>query len=192
MSARTWRPRHLALGAPNLVPGPEPGRLLRVHREHLVPRRDHGHRPRAVIGFDPDPHLAVTGILTQQAADQLVQLRDPGNALRQPPPGQHRRGPVHHLGGLLTLLSDGLWLTGAYYLGPEAGEWLSRPCHPGPPPARRAARGHPAVPRLLGGIRRRSEGAAQRDHGRAAPGRCWCSVTCSGGAHLCPESDAGE
>ena len=83
-----------------------------------------------MISFDPDPHLAVTGILTQQAADQLVQLRDPGNALRQPPPGQHRRGPIHHLGradssGLLTLLSDGLWLTGAYDLGPEAGEWLA-------------------------------------------------------------------
>jgi len=24
----------------------------------------------------------------------------------------------------LTLLSDGLWLSGAYALGPEAGEWL--------------------------------------------------------------------
>ena len=29
-------------------------------------------------------------------------------------------------GGFLTLLSDGEWLTGAYALGPEAGEWLQQ------------------------------------------------------------------
>lgn len=50
---------------------------------------------------------------------------DPGNALRQPPPGQHRRGPVHHLGRAdssgFTLLSDGLWLTGAYPLKSRSG-----------------------------------------------------------------------
>jgi dihydrolipoamide dehydrogenase len=28
--------------------------------------------------------------------------------------------------GFLTLLSDGEWLTGAYALGPEAGEWLQQ------------------------------------------------------------------
>jgi pyruvate/2-oxoglutarate dehydrogenase complex dihydrolipoamide dehydrogenase (E3) component len=28
--------------------------------------------------------------------------------------------------GYLTLLSDGKWLTGAYALGPEAGEWLQQ------------------------------------------------------------------
>jgi hypothetical protein len=68
-----------------------------------------------VISFGPYSHLAVTGILTQRAADHLTRLRDPCNALRQPSPGQHRRGPVHHLGradssGLLTPLSDGPWL----------------------------------------------------------------------------------
>jgi hypothetical protein len=59
---------------------------------------------------------------------QLADRPPAADAFRQPPPGQHRR--VHHLGradssGLLTLLSDGLWLTGAYDLGPEAGEWLA-------------------------------------------------------------------
>ena len=190
------RPQHRSC-RPTPGAGPGTGRLLRVHREHLVRRRDQRHRPRAVISFDPDPHLAVTGILTQQAANQLVQLRDPGNAIRQPPPGQHRRGPVHHLGradssGFLTLPSDGLWLTGAYALGPEAGEWLQQAMPSGPPPVRHAARRQPAVSPLLRGLRRRSEGAAQRDHGRAAPGRCWCSVTCGGGPDLCPECDAGE
>ena len=29
--------------------------------------------------------------------------------------------------GFLTLVSDGERLTGAYALGPEAGEWLGRP-----------------------------------------------------------------
>jgi pyruvate/2-oxoglutarate dehydrogenase complex dihydrolipoamide dehydrogenase (E3) component len=28
--------------------------------------------------------------------------------------------------GFMTLLSDGEWLTGAYALGPEAGEWLQQ------------------------------------------------------------------
>jgi pyruvate/2-oxoglutarate dehydrogenase complex dihydrolipoamide dehydrogenase (E3) component len=31
-----------------------------------------------------------------------------------------------HSNGFLTLLSDGEWLTGAYALGPEAGEWLQQ------------------------------------------------------------------
>ena len=59
--------------------------------------------------------------------------------------------------GFLTLLSDGERLTGAYALGPEAGEWLQQ--------ATLAIRAHvplevlqrhdPAVPELLGDLRRR-------------------------------------
>jgi hypothetical protein len=76
-----------------------------------------------VIGFDPDPHFAVTGILTQQAADQLMQLRDPGSALGSrylastvAAPSITSAAPTRAV--LLTLPGDGLWLTGAYYLVP--------------------------------------------------------------------------
>ena len=58
--------------------------------------------------------------------------------------------------GFLTLLSDGERLTGAYALGPEAGEWLQQAtlADPRTRSARRAARHHPAVPDLLGDLRR--------------------------------------
>ena len=61
--------------------------------------------------------------------------------------------------GFMTLLSDGERLTGAYDLGPGAGEWMQqatlairarvRP--------RRAARRHPAVPHLLRDLRGRAQ-----------------------------------
>ena len=65
--------------------------------------------------------------------------------------------------GFLTLLSDGERLTGAYALGPEAGEWLQQATLAirARVPARGAARHDPAVPDLLGDLRRRAEGAPQ-------------------------------
>ena len=75
--------------------------------------------------------------------------------------------------GFLTLLSDGERLTGAYALGPEAGEWLQQ--------ATLAIRAHvplevlerhdPALPELLGDLRPGGEGAAHADRGHAAAGR---------------------
>ena len=75
--------------------------------------------------------------------------------------------------GFLTLLSDGERLTGAYALGPEAGEWLQQ--------ATLAIRAHvpldvlsrhdPAVPDVLGDLRRRAEGAPRGDRGGAQAGR---------------------
>ena len=75
--------------------------------------------------------------------------------------------------GFLTLLSDGERLTGAYALGPEAGEWLQQ--------ATLAIRAHvplevlerhdPALPDLLGDLRRRAEVAPRRDRGCAGAGR---------------------
>ena len=69
--------------------------------------------------------------------------------------------------GFLTLLGDGERLTGAYALGPEAGEWLQQATL-----AIRArisledpARHDPAVPDLLGHLRRRGEGAARSGRG---------------------------
>ena len=66
--------------------------------------------------------------------------------------------------GYLTLLSDGERLTGAYALGPEAGEWLQQATL-----AIRAQvplevlRGHhPAVPDLLRDLPRRGQGADRR------------------------------
>ena len=74
--------------------------------------------------------------------------------------------------GFLTLLSDGERLTGAYALGPEAGEWLQQ--------ATLAIRAHvpldvlrrhdPAVPDVLGDLRRRAEASAARS--RQRPRRC--------------------
>ena len=75
--------------------------------------------------------------------------------------------------GFLTLLSDGERLTGAYALGPEAGEWLQQ--------ATLAIRGHVPLdvltdtiqpfPTLLGDLRRGAEGAARRDRGGPQAGR---------------------
>ena len=72
--------------------------------------------------------------------------------------------------GFLTLLSDGERLTGAYALGPEAGEWLQQATLAirAARSARRAARHDPAVPDVLGDLRRRVEGPARRD--REEPG----------------------
>jgi dihydrolipoamide dehydrogenase len=74
--------------------------------------------------------------------------------------------------GFLTLLSDGEVLTGAYALGPEAGEWMQQATL-----AIRARtplgvlRHDPAVPQLLGDLRRRAEGAQPRDQRGATADR---------------------
>jgi hypothetical protein len=74
----------VALAARHRVPGPEPGRLLRVHREHPVSGRGQRHHPRAMIGLDPRQHLRVISLLAQQAAGLRMQL-----ACR-PPSGSRR------------------------------------------------------------------------------------------------------
>ena len=63
--------------------------------------------------------------------------------------------------GFLTLLSDGERLTGAYALGPEAGR-VAAAGDAGDPrtgPARRSPRHDPAVPDLLGDLRRGAQSA---------------------------------
>ena len=75
--------------------------------------------------------------------------------------------------GFLTLLSDGQRLTGAYALGPEAGEWLQQAtlairAHV---PARRSVRHDPAVPDVLRNLRTGAEGAPGPDRGGAEAGR---------------------
>jgi len=72
--------------------------------------------------------------------------------------------------GFLTLLSDGERLTGAYALGPEAGEWMQQ--------ATLAIRAHVALdvlsdtiqpfPSFSGDLRRGIEGAPHGDRGHAA------------------------
>ena len=73
--------------------------------------------------------------------------------------------------GFLTLLSDGERLTGAYALGPEAGEWLQQATLAirARVPLDGAARHHPALPHLLRDLRRRAQGAAQPDRRRPQP-----------------------
>ena len=69
--------------------------------------------------------------------------------------------------GFLTLLSDGERLTGAYALGPEAGEWLQQATLAirARVPLDGAARRHPAVPDVLRDLHRCAEGAARQDPG---------------------------
>ena len=68
--------------------------------------------------------------------------------------------------GFLTLLSDGERLTGAYALGPEAGEWLQQATLAirARVAARGPARHDPAVPDVLGDLARRVEDAPHPDH----------------------------
>jgi hypothetical protein len=117
----------------------------------------------------------------------------PQAAAAWPAPSRPRPSPrPRRLERFLTLLSGGLWLTGAYALGPEAGEWLQQAMPSGVTSrSSRCAMSSSCSPPSRG-LRRRSGGGAQRDHGRAAPGRCWCPVTCGGGPHLCPGCGAGE
>ena len=87
------------------------------------------------------------------------------------PPPTRARTPTAT--GFLTLLSDGERLTGAYALGPEAGEWLQQ--------ATLAIRAHiplevltrhdPAVPDVLGDLRSGAEGAPSPDCHRDQAGR---------------------
>ena len=75
--------------------------------------------------------------------------------------------------GFLTLLSDGERLTGAYALGPEAGEWLQQATLAirARVPLDVLRRHDPALPDLLGDLRRGAEGAPRRDRGSARAGR---------------------
>ena len=75
--------------------------------------------------------------------------------------------------GFLTLLSDGQRLTGAYALGPEAGEWLQQAtlairAHV---PLAGAGRHDPALPQLLRHLRRGPDGTADADRRHAAARR---------------------
>ena len=67
--------------------------------------------------------------------------------------------------GFLTLLSDGDRLTGAYALGPEAGEWLQQATLAirARVPLDGAARHDPAVPDVLRDLCRGAESAARQD-----------------------------
>jgi hypothetical protein len=66
----------------------------------------------------------------------------------------------------------------------------SRPCHPGHLPLVTLRDVIQPFPPFLGvyvaGLK------ALHNAIMAERGRCWCSVTCGGGPHLCPECDAGE
>ena len=72
--------------------------------------------------------------------------------------------------GFLTLVSDGEVLTGAYGLGPEAGEWMQQATVAirARVAARRPVRHDPAVPDLLGGLPLRPGGAHQPRYRRGA------------------------
>ncbi len=90
--------------------------------------------------------------------------------------------------GFLTLLSDGERLTGAYALGPEAGEWLQQATLAirAQVTARRPDRHDPAVPDVLGDLRRRPEGcsaARSRRHPRRPERDRRCRADACGRPH---------
>ena len=71
--------------------------------------------PRVVY---TDPQAAAVG-----ATEAPFSATAPIGASPRPRP---TRAPTRSRNGFLTLLSDGERLTGAYALGPEAGEWLQQ------------------------------------------------------------------
>ena len=68
---------------------PIPGHLQRVDRKHHIAGRQQRLHPRPTLGLNPDQHLIRLGCRIQMLRDQLMQGRDPGQPLRQPPAGQH-------------------------------------------------------------------------------------------------------
>ena len=110
--------------------------------------------PRVVY---TDPQAAATGA-TEAEFSATYALKD------VPKAAAYTRAYAES-NGFLTLLSDGERLTGAYALGPEAGEWLQQVTLAirARVPAGGRARHHPAVPDLLGDRRLRPQGAARRD-----------------------------
>ena len=82
--------------------------------------------------------------------------------------------------GFLTLLSDGERLTGAYALGPEAGEWLQQATLAirARVPLDGVARHHPAVPDVLRDLYGRAQGAPSRNHERSLTSFALTSARC--------------
>ena len=70
----------------------------------------------------------------------------------------------------MTLVSDGERLTGAYALGPEAGEWLQQATVAirARVPLLGDVRRDPAVPELLGGVPGNAERTRSPDRGRCS------------------------
>ena len=128
-----------------------------------------GRQPRTA-NFEAVPRVTYTD--PQAAAVGALEAEYSGTALLSEVP---KTATYTHAyaksNGFMTLLSDGQLLTGAYALGPEAGEWLQQ--------ATLAIRAHvpvevlmrhdPAVPELLRHLRRGAEGAQHGDHRHAAP-----------------------
>ena len=123
-----------ALRAGHAVPLPVPGRLQRVHREHGVADRDQRGHPRAVVGLDPDDHLRPVRVLAQMPADQLAYLRDPGDALRQPPFRHGLPSLVHHFHVVMVLCASHLLRTAASILPSAMSKHVNsqRENHPRP------------------------------------------------------------
>jgi hypothetical protein len=70
------------------------GHRQRVDRIHLIASRGQRPHPQPTIGFDADHHLI--GFLSM-LSDQLVQLADTGQPLRQAPRTQPLTGLIHQI-----------------------------------------------------------------------------------------------
>lgn len=71
----------VALGPRGGVPLPVARNLPGIDCEHRVSGRDQRGHPRPPIGLDPDQHLLGAQVLPGEPDDQLVQPRDPHDAL---------------------------------------------------------------------------------------------------------------
>ena len=83
------RIRRIRLRPRRGMPFPIPRHLQRVDRKHHIAGRQQRLHPRPTVGLDPHQHLIRLSRRIQMLRDQLVQRRDPGQALRQPASGQH-------------------------------------------------------------------------------------------------------
>ena len=106
------RHRHLAAHPRRQVPGATSSRQT-FSASHV--EANYEAVPRVVF---TDPQAASVG-----AADGRLQRTVPVSECRE---DGHLHPRLRRANGFLTLLSDGERLTGAYALGPEAGEWLQQ------------------------------------------------------------------
>ena len=90
----------VGFGARDVVAVAVAGHRHRIDRKHLIARRAQRRHPQATVGFNADRRLVgFVGML----GDQLVQLPDTSQPLRQPARRQTVPGLIHHIKVVMVL-----------------------------------------------------------------------------------------